>query len=85
MGKGRSENRIILIHSNVRKSNDIDSFKCQKVNNTLQCTVFQTDVVWMRAVNSMDEKFFLKKIEVTKFIGRLFPSGQSKIFFLYVL
>ena len=32
--------------------------------------------------NNMDEKFFLKKIDITRFIGRLFPLttivGQSK-------
>ena len=62
-------NRIILIDFNVSKC-----FKKQH-NNTLHC--FANRCSLDESSNSMDETFFPKKIEVKRFIGRLFP-GQSK-------
>ena len=52
-------NRMILIHSNVSKS-----FKKQHTN-TLDCFANRRSLD--KTSNSMDEKFFLKKIEVTRF------------------
>ena len=45
-------------------------FKKQHAN-TLYC--FAKRRILDESSNSMDEKFFLTKIEVTIFIGRLFP------------
>ena len=56
--KGRSgSNRIMLIHSNIRKL-----FKKQH-SNTLYC--FANRRILDESSSSMDEKFFLEKIEVT--------------------
>ena len=67
-------NRMILIHSNISKF-----FKKQHTN-TLCCFANRRSLE--ECSKSMDEKFFLKKIEVTRFIGRLFTwttiEGQSE-------
>ena len=55
-------NRMILIHSNVSKS-----FKKQR-NNTLYCFANRSSLD--KNSDNMDEKFFLKKIEVTRCLGR---------------
>ena len=84
--KGRSgSNRMILINSNVNNrkilihSNGSKSFKKQHTNK-LYCFANRRSLDESR--DSMDEKFLLKKIEVTRFIGRFFPlttlEGQSK-------
>ena len=52
-------NRMILIHSNVSKS-----FKKQHTN-TLYCFANRRSL--RETSSSMDEKFFLKKLEVTRF------------------
>ena len=57
-------NRMILIHSNISKL-----FK-KHHTNTLCCFANRRSLE--ECSNSKDEKFFLKKIEVTRFIGRLF-------------
>ena len=50
-------------------------------NNALaRCTVLQIDVVSMRTVTVWMEKLFLKKIEVTRFIERLFPLTTLKAY-----
>ena len=54
-------NRMILIHSNVSKS-----FKKQR-NNTLYCFANRSSLD--KNSDNMDEKFFLKKIEVARFFG----------------
>ena len=60
--KGHSRrNRMILIHSNVSKC-----FKKQRTN-MLYC--FANRGSLDESNNSMDEKFFLKKKQVTRFIG----------------
>ena len=62
---GRSgSNRMILIHSNV-----IKLFK----NNTLTLYCFANRSSLDESSNSMDENFFLKKIEATRFIRISFP------------
>ena len=58
-------NRVILIHSNLSHF-----FKSQYTN---MLYYFPNRRSLDRSSNSMDEKIFLKKIEVTRFIGRLFP------------
>ena len=58
-------NRVIIFNSNVSMS-----FKKQHTN-TLYC--FANRGSLDESSNSMDEKFFLKKIEVTRFVSRLFP------------
>ena len=69
-----ASNQMILIHSNVSKF-----FKKQHTN-TLHC--FANRYSLDESSNSMDKKFFLKNIEVTRFIGRLLPltplEGQSQ-------
>ena len=57
-------NRIILIHSNVSKS-----FKKQHTN-MLYCFANRRSLD--ESSNSIDEKFFLNKIEITRFIRSLF-------------
>ena len=68
-------NQILLINSNVRKY-----FK-KPHTNTMHC--FENRGSLDGSSISMDEKFFLKKIEFTRFIGRLFPLNiierQSKV------
>ena len=59
----------ILIHSNVSKS-----FKKQHTN-TLHCLANRHSLV--ETSKSMDEKFFLKKIKVTRF-GSTFSRVPSK-------
>ena len=65
--------RMILIHSNVSKF-----FK--KQHNKVYCFANRRSLD--ESSNSMDEKFFPKKIEVRRFFGRLLPlttiKGQSK-------
>ena len=67
-------NQIILIHSNV---SNILKKQCTK---TLYCFANRRSLD--ESSNSMDEKLFLKKIEVSRFVGGLFPlttmEGQSK-------
>ena len=72
--KGRSGSNRVSVHSNVSNqilltiANVSKSFKKQHTN-TLHC--FENKYSLDESSNSMDEKFFLKKIEVTRFIGRL--------------
>ena len=65
---------MILINSNVNK------FFIKQHSNTLHC--FPNRRSLDESSSSMDKKFFLKKIEVTRFIARLFHlttiEGQSK-------
>ena len=74
---------MILIHSNVNNQMILtDSNVSKFCKNTLtRFTVLQTRGL-DESSNCMDKRFFLKKIEVTGFIGRFFPlttlEGQSK-------
>ena len=62
--KGRSgSNRMILIHSNVSNQMTLIHSNVSKVFNTLY--FFANRRSLNDSSNSMDEKFFLKKIEVT--------------------
>ena len=84
--KGRSGSNRVSVHSNVSNqillinSNASKSFK-KPHTNTLHC--FENRRSLDESSNSMDEKFFLKKIEFTRFIGRSFPltiiERQSKV------
>ena len=74
--KGRSENnQMILIHSNLNNriiliySNVSKSFKKQHTN-MLYCFANRRSLD--ESSNSIDEKFFLNKIEITRFIRSLF-------------
>ena len=49
-------------------------------NALARYTVLQIDVVSMRTVTVWMEKLFLKKIEVTRFIERLFPLTTLKAY-----
>ena len=49
-------------------------------NALARCTVFQIDVVSMRTVTVWMKKLFLKKVEVTRFIERLFPLTTIKAY-----
>ena len=78
-------NRMVLIHSNVSKEmtlihSNISKFFKKQHTNTLGC--FANRRSFNESSNSIDEKFFLKKIELTRFIGRFLPftniEGQSK-------
>ena len=58
-------NPMVLIHSNVSK------FLKKENINMLYCFANRRSLD--ESSNSMDENFFLKKIEVTKFIGGCSP------------
>ena len=67
-------NQMLLIHSNVSKF-----FKKQHTN-TFYCCVNRRSL--HKSSNSMDEKFFLKKIEVTRFtrFQEYFFKSYKKVF-----
>ena len=80
-------NRMVLIHSNVSKRMilihlNVNKFFKKQRTNTLCC--FANRRSFDESSNNLDERFFLKKIEVIgKFIGRFLPltnvEGQSKV------
>ena len=60
-----ASNRMILIHSNVSK------FFLKKDSNMLYCFANRRSLD--EGSNGMEKRFFLKKIEVTRFIGNCSP------------
>ena len=66
---------MLLIHSNVSNwiiiHSNVSKFLKKEHTATLYC--FANECSLDGGSNSMDERFFLNKIEVTRFIGRLFP------------
>ena len=84
--KGRSgSNRMILVHSNVSNQmilihSNVRKFFKKQHSNSLYCFANRRSLD--EGSNSMDNKFSLKKIEVTRFIAKLFPlatiEGQLK-------
>ena len=67
---------MILIHSNVSNQmilmySNISNFFKKHHTNTLCCSANRSSLD--ENSNSMDETFYLKRIEVTRFNGRLVP------------